>query len=122
MSQDDQDALWENLDYIDCFATDHAPHTAAEKSRGDKAPPGFPGLETILPLLLTAVNDGRLSLDDLKEKMCDNQRAIFNLPEQTDTYIEINLDEEWTIPDRPIFSKAQWTPFAGHNVVGRLIR
>ena len=59
-SQKDVDALWENLDVIDCFATDHAPHTVAEKD-SENPPPGFPGLETALPLLLTAVDGGRLT-------------------------------------------------------------
>ena len=45
----DRDSLWQNLDLIDCFASDHAPHTPLEKD-GDKPPPGFPGLETTLPL------------------------------------------------------------------------
>ena len=121
VSKDDRDALWENMDIIDCFATDHAPHTVQEK-QSKNAPPGFPGLETILPLMLTAVNEGRLTLDDIREKMYENQRKIFNLPEQKNTYIEVNLDEEWTIPDAPTFSKAQWTPFAGRKVVGRLKR
>ena len=53
-TQKDVDALWANLDVIDCFATDHAPHTLEEKN-SQNPPPGFPGLETILPLLLTAV-------------------------------------------------------------------
>ncbi len=57
VSASDQEALWDNLDYIDCFATDHAPHTMDEKS--GKALPGFPGLETMLPLLLTAVAEER---------------------------------------------------------------
>ncbi|GFY37153.1 CAD protein [Trichonephila inaurata madagascariensis] len=60
-SVEDQKALWENLDIIDCFATDHASHTILEKN-SDDAPPGFPGLETMLSLLLTAVNEGRLTL------------------------------------------------------------
>ncbi len=81
VSKDDQDSLWENLEYIDCFATDHAPHTREEKS-GDNAPPGFPGLETMLPLMLNAVNEGRITLDDIRTKMHDNQRRIFGLPEQ----------------------------------------
>ena len=62
VTQDDQNALWENMKYIDSFATDHAPHTLEEKN-SEKAPPGFPGLETMLPLMLTAVNEGRLTLD-----------------------------------------------------------
>ncbi len=54
----DVEALWDAMDVIDCFATDHAPHTPEEKD-ADDAPPGFPGLETALPLLLTAVHDGQ---------------------------------------------------------------
>ena len=106
VSKDDQAALWENLDFIDSIATDHAPHTIEEKN-STKPPPGFPGLETMLPLMLTAVNEGRLTLQQLEEKMCHNPRRIFNLPEQPDTYIEVNMDEEWTIPDTTAFSKAR---------------
>jgi hypothetical protein len=63
-----QDALWENLEYIDTIATDHAPHTIAEKKGSDdtQAPPGFPGLETSLSLMLTAVSQGRLTLVRIK--------------------------------------------------------
>src|SRR5688572_21319589 len=91
-TQKDVDALWENLDVIDCFATDHAPHTIEEKD-SDNPPPGFPGLETALPLLLTAVDIGpfgaaqgkRLTLDELIQKMYINPQKIFDLPEQPET-------------------------------------
>ena len=119
VTRDDQDALWENMDIIDCIATDHAPHTRAEKE-SSKPPPGFPGLETMLPLMLTAVNQGRLSLAELEQKMHYNQRRIFNLPEQPDTYIEVDLDQEWTLPEAPTYSKAGWSPFAGMKVQGVL--
>jgi len=72
-TREDVDALWANLDIIDCFATDHAPHTLAEKD-GDNPPPGFPGLETILPLLLTTVSEGRLTINDLLSRMGNNPR------------------------------------------------
>eukprot|EP00095_Tigriopus_kingsejongensis_P000738 maker-scaffold1408_size42850-snap-gene-0.11 protein:Tk00738 transcript:maker-scaffold1408_size42850-snap-gene-0.11-mRNA-1 annotation:"cad protein" len=121
VSKEDQQALWDNMEYIDCIVTDHAPHSAEEKAK-DNAPPGFPGLETMLPLMLTAVNQGRLTLRDLEEKMHTNPRKIFNLPLQPNTYIEVNMDEEWTIPEHTTFSKAKWTPFAGMPVVGRLKR
>ena len=62
VSKDDQKALWDNIDIIDCIATDHAPHTLQEKTSSNP-PPGFPGLETSLPLMLTAVNDGKLTLE-----------------------------------------------------------
>ena len=106
VSKEDREALWENLDVIDCIATDHAPHTVEEK-RGPGAPPGFPGLETMLPLMLDAVERGRLTLDDLAQKMHHNPRRIFKLPEQPDTYIEVNLDEKWTIPEAMPFSKSR---------------
>ena len=63
-----QDALWDNMEFIDTIATDHAPHTITEKKGledGSGAPPGFPGLETSLSLMLTAVAQGRLSLVNL---------------------------------------------------------
>jgi carbamoyl-phosphate synthase/aspartate carbamoyltransferase/dihydroorotase len=120
-SPEDQQALWDNMDIIDCFATDHAPHTIAEKD-SENPPPGFPGLETILPLLLTAVNDGRLTMDDLINKFYKNPRKIFNLPEQHNTYVEVDMDEEWIIPNELSHSKARWTPFAGMKVKGCVSR
>ncbi|KAH8409043.1 hypothetical protein KR009_005816 [Drosophila setifemur] len=118
---EDQEALWEHMEYIDVFATDHAPHTLAEK-RSERPPPGFPGLETILPLLLQAVQDGRLTLEDIKRKFHRNPRSIFNLPEQAHTYVEVDLDEEWTITGSEQKTKAGWTPFEGMKVKGRVHR
>ncbi len=117
----DQQALWDNLDVVDCFATDHAPHTLAEKD-GENPPPGFPGLETALPLLLTAVNEGRLSLDDLVWRMVTRPRQIFNIPEQPATSVEVDLDEEWKIEAAGTFTRCGWTPFEGRKVKGRIKR
>jgi carbamoyl-phosphate synthase/aspartate carbamoyltransferase/dihydroorotase len=118
----DQEALWANMDVIDIIATDHAPHTVEEKSRQEGAPPGFPGLETVLPLMLTAVAQGRLSLNELIAKMHTNPRRIFNLPEQPDTWIEVDLETKWTIPTQMTYTKSQWTPFAGMQVQGKVRR
>ncbi|XP_028927835.1 CAD protein isoform X1 [Ornithorhynchus anatinus] len=117
----DVEALWDNMDVVDCFATDHAPHTLEEKT-GPTPPPGFPGLETMLPLLLTAVSEGRLSLEDLLQRLHHNPRRIFHLPAQEDTYIEVDLEHEWTIPSHLPFSKARWTPFEGQRVKGTVRR
>lgn len=117
VTAEDQKALWDNMDIIDCFATDHAPHTLEEKD-SDKPPPGFPGLETMLPLLLTAVHQERLTIEDIILRLCTNPRKIFSLPEQKDTYVEVEIGEEWTIPSAMTYSKAQWTPFAGMKVNG----
>ncbi|KAL3102816.1 hypothetical protein niasHS_000774 [Heterodera schachtii] len=115
----DCEALWRHIDDIDCFATDHAPHTRAEKC-SDNPPPGFPGIEFMLPLLLQAVADGRLTMQQLVEKLHDNPRRIFDLPEQPDTYIEVEMNEVWTIPESGGWSKAGWTPFAGLPARGRV--
>ncbi|XP_011805251.1 PREDICTED: CAD protein isoform X1 [Colobus angolensis palliatus] len=120
-SRQDVEALWENMAVIDCFASDHAPHTLEEKC-GSRPPPGFPGLETMLPLLLTAVSEGRLSLDDLLQRLHHNPRRIFHLPPQEDTYVEVDLEHEWTIPSHMPFSKAHWTPFEGQKVKGTVRR
>jgi carbamoyl-phosphate synthase/aspartate carbamoyltransferase/dihydroorotase len=115
----DCQALWANLDVIDCFATDHAPHTLAEKD-SPNPPPGYPGLETALPLLLTAVHEGRLSLDDMVARMVTNPRRILRLPEQPKTSIEIDLDDTWEIQAAHAYSRCGWSPFEGWKVRGRV--
>uniref|UniRef100_A0A8C5SN20 Multifunctional protein CAD n=1 Tax=Laticauda laticaudata TaxID=8630 RepID=A0A8C5SN20_LATLA len=120
-TREDMEALWDNLDTIDCFATDHAPHTLEEKL-GKEPPPGFPGLETMLPLLLTAVSEGRLTVEDIVKRLYDNPRRIFGLPVQEDTYIEVDLEQEWLVPTHTAFSKSQWTPFEGMRVKGTVRR
>ncbi len=120
-SKEDVQALWANLDVIDCFATDHAPHTLAEKD-GETPPPGFPGLETLLPLLLTAVSEGRLTLDDIIQRCLINPRKIFSLPEQPDTWIEVDENAVSEIRASEFHSRCGWTPFEGWKVKGRLTR
>jgi carbamoyl-phosphate synthase/aspartate carbamoyltransferase/dihydroorotase len=114
-------ALWDNLDVIDCFATDHAPHTLQEKD-SLHPPPGFPGLETALSLLLGAVKAGRLSLDDLLLRMFTNPRRIFNLPQQPETWIEIDPDAAWQVRASQMYTRCAWTPFEGWQLTGRVRR
>ncbi|MHB8778797.1 MAG: amidohydrolase family protein [Anaerolineales bacterium] len=118
-SQKDVDALWENLDVIDCFATDHAPHTKEEKD-SDNPPPGFPGLETALPLLLTAVSESRLTIPDLIAKMYTNPKKIFNLPEQAETWVEVDENETYEIKAAEQITRCGWTPFEGWKVKGKV--
>ncbi len=118
-TKEDVDALWAHLDVIDCFATDHAPHTLAEKD-GKNPPPGFPGLETMLPLLLTAVDDGRLTMDDLLQKSLINPRKVFNLPEQPGTWVEVDEDASYELHAADMHSRCGWTPFEGWKVKGRV--
>jgi dihydroorotase-like cyclic amidohydrolase len=117
--QEDVDALWDHLSVIDCFATDHAPHTRAEKE-SQSPPPGFPGLETALALWLTAVEAGKLKLDDIVARMSTNPARIFGLPAQADTWIEIDPDHTWTVQAAHGRSRCGWTPFEGWQLHGRV--
>ena len=118
-TKEDVEALWQNMDVIDCFATDHAPHTLAEKD-SENPPPGFPGLETILPLLLTAVSEGRLTINHVIEKMNTNPNRIFHLPEQPETWIEVDENAEYEIKAENQFTRCGWTPFEGWKVKGKV--
>lgn len=120
-TKEDADALWANLDVIDCFASDHAPHTLAEKD-SEKPPPGFPGLETSLPLLLTAVHDGRLVVADIIEKMHTAPKRIFSLPEQPETWVEVDENAVYEIRATGMHSRCGWTPFEGWQARGRVTR
>ena len=59
-----------------------------------------------------------LSPQDIVLRLFTNPRKIFSLPEQKDTYVEVEIGEEWTIPSAMTYSKAQWTPFTGMKVNG----
>ena len=118
---EDVAALWSHLnDTVDCIATDHAPHTLMEK-RSATPPPGVAGLETSLPLMLTAVAENRLSLERLIELMHTNPRRIYNLPEQPNTHVEVEMSP-YTITDEQMHSKCGWTPFTGMIAAGQVKR
>jgi dihydroorotase-like cyclic amidohydrolase len=76
----------------------------------------------MLPLLLTAVHEGRLTLEALIEKLYHNPRRIFNLPEQPETWIEVDEDAAWEIRSQELFTRCGWTPFEGWKVRGRVRR
>lgn len=120
-SAEDVSALWDNLDVIDCFATDHAPHTGEEKD-GANPPPGFPGVETALPLYYTAVAEGRLTLDQLIEKTVTNPSRIFGLPKQVETWVELDEMDTYQIRAADLHSRCGWTPYEGWRVKGRVRR
>ena len=121
-SKADQEALWAHINTtIDCVATDHAPHALAEKESATP-PPGVPGLQTALPLMLTAVSQGRLTLDRLIALMYTNPARIYNLPEQPDTYIEVDPEAEYTISQTDLQTKCGWNPFVDTPLTGRVMR
>jgi carbamoyl-phosphate synthase/aspartate carbamoyltransferase/dihydroorotase len=117
----DQAALWDNLSVIDCFATDHAPHTLQEKDSADP-PPGFPGLETSLALFANAVHEGRLSMNDLIARLHLNPQRIFGLPANTDAEVEFDPDAVWDVCAKDFHSRCGWSPFEGMQLQGRVRR
>lgn len=111
--------LWQHLTDIDVIESDHAPHTREEKE-SENPPFGVPNLETTLPLLLTAMHENKLTLDDIKRLCHDNSAKIFNIPQTPNTYVEVDENEEWTIENGQLFTKCNWSPFNGWRVRGKV--
>jgi dihydroorotase len=123
-------ALWDGLDrgVIDCIATDHAPHEPEGQFEPDvwKATAGFIGVETMLPLLLTEVAAGRLSLPRLVELCCSRPAALFGLGDRKGA-IAVGGDADLVLVDRErvgvvrgadLHSRHPITPYDGHRTVG----
>jgi dihydroorotase len=127
-SKDDKMALWNAIEFglIDTIGSDHAPHLKQEKEMDYwNAPSGIPGVETMLPLLLNAVNENKLSLQRLVRLCCRNPAKIFGIREKGKIeegfdadLVVIDLKKEHTIRDEKVFSKCGWSPFNGKRVKG----
>ena len=76
----------------------------------------------MLPLLLTAVHEGRLTLEDVLERCAHAPRRIYGIPEPEDTYIEVDVDAEYTLSDEAMLTRVGWTPFVGRRVRGKVKR
>ncbi len=118
----DREALLDGLcdGTIDCIATDHAPHSAEEKSRGlEKSAFGIVGIETAFPLVYTyLVMPGIITMDRLEQLLVYNPRQRFGIPLGND-YSVWDLTEEWTIEKEELLSMGKATPFEGWRVMGR---
>ena len=122
--KEDREALLQGIldGTIDMIATDHAPHSAEEKSRGlEKSAFGIVGIETAFPILYTyLVKPGILSLDKLLALLCVNPRRRFGLPLGTDCSVW-DLNAAYPIDPEDFLSKGRATPFAGWQVNGKCI-
>ncbi len=123
-SAEDRLALIEGIKdgTIDCIATDHAPHSAEEKSRGlEKSLMGVVGLETAFPIMYTRlVKTGVITLEKLIELMSINPRKIFGLPETKDICV-FNLNKSYKVDPEQFLSKGRSSPFTGDTVFGENI-
>jgi dihydroorotase len=125
-----QAPLWAALadGTIDLIATDHAPHAIEEKTRNDiwTVDAGFPGVETQMPLMLGAVNAGRLTICDYVRLSAAAPAKIWGLyprkgaihPGADADLALVDLAREWTIDDAKLQSRAKITPWHGRRVTG----
>ena len=122
----DREALLQGLldGTIDMVATDHAPHSAEEKSRGlEKSAFGIVGLETAFPVLYTKlVKPGIMTMETLLERMVYAPRKRFGIPLNEGDCSVWDLTEEYVIDPETFVSKGHATPFAGWKVFGRCLK
>ena len=123
-AKDDKEALVNGLldGTIDMIATDHAPHSAEEKSKGlEKSAFGIVGLETAFPVVYThLVKTGILSIKKAVEVLSDNPRKRFNIPLDGD-FTVWDLNQEFVVNPDEFLSKGRATPFEGHTLFGKCI-
>ena len=117
---DDIHALWEGIadGTVDTVGSDHAPHTLEEKRQPyGEAPSGVPGVEMILPLLLTAYHRGKLSLKKIVELTSVNPKKLFGVKDGGDAVL-VDLELEKTVVNQQIRSKCGWTPYVDMKLKG----
>ncbi|KAL9619977.1 MAG: hypothetical protein Q9160_005446 [Pyrenula sp. 1 TL-2023] len=108
----DQLALWKHLETIDVFSIGSIPYQIA----GDNAAPTV-GIADTIPLLFTAVAQGRLTAEDVTKRLHDNPKAIFDLHDQPGTAVEIDADRPYVLQAGSV-----WSPFVGHMMKGAVSR
>jgi len=129
----DVDGLWEAVKngWVDVVGSDHAPHTLKEKEAESvwDVKVGIPGLETTLPLLLTKVRRGRISIGDVVRLMSENPTEIFKLKnkgrlkEGNDADLTVvDLNREYKVDASRFHSKAKFSPFEGREVQGKPVK
>ena len=122
------DALWRalNAGIVDVMGSDHAPHSIEEKARPYPASPsGMPGVQTMVPIMLTHVNNGKLSLQRFVELTSAGPQRVFGLADKGRIaegyhadFTVVDLKRKETITKEWSKSKCGWTPFDGFEATG----
>ena len=122
------DRLWYAIrnNYNETIGSDHAPHLKENKQKEyPDSPSGMPGVQTLLPVMLNHVNEGKLKLEQLVSLLCENPSKIFDI--ENKGYIKKDFDADFTIIDlnkvieiknEKIESKCGWSPFDGYKFKG----
>ena len=123
-----QDRLWYAVrnNFVDIIGSDHAPHLKVNKEKSyPDSPSGMPGVQTLLPVMLNHINNGKLKLEQLMKFICENPVKIFGIKNKG--YIKKDFDADLTIVDlnrkitidnKEIQSKCKWTPYHGETFKG----
>ncbi len=129
----DSATLWDAVldGAVDMLATDHAPHTAEEKLKDmPSAASGFVGVETTLPLMLTQVNAGSLTLAQLNRLRSEMPARVFGIYPSKGVIqvgadadlVVIDMDKQWTISSERLHSRSTITPFDGFQAQGAVVQ
>jgi dihydroorotase len=124
----DREQLWQALldGVIDCIATDHAPHTLAEKDKPyPHSPSGMPGVETSLPLMLTQVALGRCSLAQVARWLSLAPAELYGIPRKGQIapgwdadLVLVDMEQARPVLREQVVSRCGWSPFEGWELVG----
>ncbi|MFH0927089.1 MAG: amidohydrolase family protein [Candidatus Micrarchaeota archaeon] len=117
--------LWSQLKTADCVATDHAPHTPEDKAAGA---PGFPGIQTMYPLMLHAALGKKISIEQAVRLCSEGPASAFTLhrkgkiaPGYDADLILFDPKDSWHISSDSLFSKAGWSPYEGWTLRGKIL-
>ncbi|MBD2297892.1 MULTISPECIES: dihydroorotase [Nostocales] len=127
-SPHDNEVLWQALrdGVIDFIATDHAPHTLAEKAQEyPNTPSGMPGVETSLPLMLTAAMQGKCTVAQVANWMSNAVAQAYKIPHKgaiapgyDADLVLVDLDNYSPVRREDLLTKCGWSPFEGWNLTG----
>jgi dihydroorotase len=123
-----REAIWRGLEHgvVDVLGSDHAPHTLEEKARPyPESPSGMPGVQTLVPIMLTHVNAGRLSLQRFVDLTSAGPQRLFGIVGKgriaagyDADFTIVDMKRSETIRDSWIASRCGWTPYDGKQVTG----
>ncbi len=126
-----QQAIWQaiNEGVVDILGSDHAPHTLEEKAKTYPATPsGMPGVQTLVPVMLTHVNDGKLTLERFVDLVSHGPNRAFGIAGKgriavgyDADFTVVDMAANWEITDDWIESRCGWTPYAGFKASARPI-
>jgi dihydroorotase len=127
-SSHDNEVLWQALldGVIDFIATDHAPHTLAEKAQTyPNSPSGMPGVETSLPLMLTQAMQGRCTVSQVSNWMSTAVAKAYGIPKKgaiapgyDADLVLVDLENYHPVLREEVFTKCGWSPFEGWDLTG----